>query len=171
MVFTPIRRIAQIYSEYREACERFGYSADKEQLTVNVPIVVAENDAKARELARKHVMWVFNVGLRASRAFWSPPGYLTEASYRRVATNPPKLFSELTFEEADSQGYIVHGSPDTVRDKLRVYADELRAGIVTSGIYAGSHEATLDMMEMFAREVMPHFRAAAPAVASPVAAV
>jgi hypothetical protein len=30
---------------------------------VNVPIVVAESDAKARELAKKHVMWVFNVGL------------------------------------------------------------------------------------------------------------
>ena len=27
MVFTPIKRIAQIYGEYREACERNGYKA------------------------------------------------------------------------------------------------------------------------------------------------
>src|SRR5439155_1584307 len=38
MVFTPIRRIAQIYGEYREACERSGYTASRYQLTVNLPI-------------------------------------------------------------------------------------------------------------------------------------
>jgi hypothetical protein len=42
MVFTPITRIAQIYGEYREACERHGYTASRYQLTVNLPIVVAE---------------------------------------------------------------------------------------------------------------------------------
>jgi alkanesulfonate monooxygenase SsuD/methylene tetrahydromethanopterin reductase-like flavin-dependent oxidoreductase (luciferase family) len=158
MVFTPIKRIAQIYGEYREACERNGYTASRYQLTVNVPIVVAENDAKARELAQRHVMWVFNVGLRMHPPFWRPPGYMTEASLRRLLQNPPKLPSELTFEEADREGYILYGSPATVRDKLRVFSDELRAGIVCSGMNGGSHEATLEMMEMFAREVMPHFR-------------
>ena len=65
---------------------------------------------------------------------------------------------ELTFEELEDGGYIICGSPATVRDKLRVFADELRAGIVCSGMNGGSHEATLEMMELFAREVMPHFR-------------
>jgi hypothetical protein len=72
--------------------------------------------------------------------------------------NPPPLPSELTFEQADAQGYIIHGSPATVRDKLRVFSDELRAGIVCSGMNGGGHEATLEMMQMFAEEVMPHFR-------------
>src|SRR5437870_7412660 len=48
MVFTPIKRIAQIYGEYREACQRFGYTASPYQLTVNVPIAGAPPDAKAR---------------------------------------------------------------------------------------------------------------------------
>lgn len=49
--------------------------------------------------------------------------------------------------------------PATVRDRLRVFADELQAGgIVCSGLAGGHHEATLDMMQMFAEEVMPHFR-------------
>jgi len=158
MVFTPIKRIAQIYAEYREACERHGYTASRYQLTVNVPIVVAPTDAKARELAQKHVMWVFNVGLRMHPPFWRPPGYLTEASLRRLLANPPKLPSELGFEEADREGYLIYGSPATVRDKLRVFSDELRAGILCSGLNGGSHEATLEMMQRFAEEVMPHFR-------------
>jgi len=158
MVFTPIKRIAQIYGEYREACERHGYTASPYQLTVNVPIVVAENDAKARAIAEKNVMWVFNTGLRMHPPFWRPPGYMTEASLRRMLQSPPPLPSDLTFAQADAQGYIIYGSPATVRDKLRVFSDELRAGIVCSGMNGGSHEATLEMMQMFAEEVMPHFR-------------
>ena len=158
MVFTPIKRIAQIYGEYREACEKNGYKASRYQLTVNVPIVVAESDAKARELAKKHVMWVFNTGLRMHPPFWRPPGYMTEASLRRVLANPPKLPSELEFEEADLEGYLIYGSAATVRHKLRVFSDELKAGILCSGMTGPSHEQTLEMMQRFAEEVMPHFR-------------
>jgi len=64
----------------------------------------------------------------------------------------------LSFEDLEAGGYIICGSPGTVRDKLRVFADELRAGVVCSGFPAGTHEATLDMMQLFAEEVMPHFR-------------
>jgi len=158
MVFTPIKRIAQIYGEYREACERHGYTASRYQLTVNVPIVVAESDAKAEAIARKHTMWVFNTGLRMHPPFWRPPGYVTEGSLRRILASPPPLPSELTFEHADREGYIVYGSPATVRDKLRVFSDELKAGIVCSGMNGGSHEATLEMMQLFSEEVIPFFR-------------
>jgi alkanesulfonate monooxygenase SsuD/methylene tetrahydromethanopterin reductase-like flavin-dependent oxidoreductase (luciferase family) len=158
MVFTPLKRIAQIYGEYREACERHGYKASRYQLTVNLPIVVAENDAKARRIAEENALWVYHVGLRIPIPFWQPPGYLTEASFRRAMLNRPKLPTELTFEDLEEGGYIICGSPATVRDRLRVFSDELQAGIVCSGLAAATHEATLDMMEMFAREVMPHFR-------------
>jgi alkanesulfonate monooxygenase SsuD/methylene tetrahydromethanopterin reductase-like flavin-dependent oxidoreductase (luciferase family) len=83
---------------------------------------------------------------------------MTEASLRRILQNPPPLPSDLTFERADREGYIVYGSPATVRDKLRVFSDELQAGIVCSGLNAGSHEGTLEMMQLFAEEVMPYFR-------------
>lgn len=158
MVFTPITRIAQVYAEYREACERHGYTASRYQLTVNLPIVVAENDAKARAIAQETALWVYHVGLRIPIPFWQPPGYLSEASFRRAMTNRPKLPTELSFADLEAGGYLIVGSPATVRDRLRVFSDELKAGIVCSGLAAGSHEATLDMMEMFSREVMPHFR-------------
>jgi alkanesulfonate monooxygenase SsuD/methylene tetrahydromethanopterin reductase-like flavin-dependent oxidoreductase (luciferase family) len=158
MVFTPLKRIAQIYGEYREACERHGYKASRYQLTVNLPIVVAENDAKARRIAEQNALWVYHVGLRIPLPFWQPPGYLTEGSFQRMMHNRPKLPTELTFDDLLESGYVICGSPATVRDRLRVFSDELQAGIVCSGLAAPTHEATLDMMEMFAREVMPHFR-------------
>jgi hypothetical protein len=66
--------------------------------------------------------------------------------------------TELTYEDLETGGYIICGSPATVRDKLRVFSDELKAGIVCSGMNAGSHERTLEMMQMFSEEVMPFFR-------------
>jgi alkanesulfonate monooxygenase SsuD/methylene tetrahydromethanopterin reductase-like flavin-dependent oxidoreductase (luciferase family) len=158
MVFTPITRIAQIYREYREACERNGYTASRYQLTVNLPIIVAESDARAYAIARRHALWVYHVGLRMSLPFWQPPGYTTEPSLKRVLTSGIKLPTELTFEDLEDGGYIICGSPATVRDKLKIFSDELRAGIVCSGMNGGSHEKTLEMMQLFAEEVMPHFR-------------
>lgn len=105
--------------------------------------MVAENDAKARDIARAHALWVYHVGLRMRPPFYQPPGYTTEPSLRRVLTKGTKLPTELTFEELEDGGYIICGSPATVRDKLRVFADELRAGIVCSGMNGGSHEAPM----------------------------
>ena len=125
---------------------------------MNLPIVVAESDAKAQALARAHAMWVYHVGLRIPPPMWMPPGYLTESSLGRVLSNRPKPPTELTFEDLEAGGYIIVGSPATVRDKLRVFADELKAGIVCSGMNGGSPERTREMMQLFAEEVMPHFR-------------
>jgi alkanesulfonate monooxygenase SsuD/methylene tetrahydromethanopterin reductase-like flavin-dependent oxidoreductase (luciferase family) len=158
MVFTPVKRIAQIYGEYREACERNGYTASPYQLTVNLPICVAENDRKAEAIARQHAMWVYHVGLRMLPPFWQPPGYTTEASLKRLLATRGKMPTELTYEDLEEGGYIISGSPATVRDKLRVFSEELKAGIVCSGMNGGSHEATLEMMQLFSEEVMPHFR-------------
>jgi alkanesulfonate monooxygenase SsuD/methylene tetrahydromethanopterin reductase-like flavin-dependent oxidoreductase (luciferase family) len=129
MVFTPIKRIAQIYAEYREACARHGYTASRYQLTVNLPIVVAETDAKARELARANALWVYHVGLRMRPPFYQPPGYVTEPSLRRLLTSRPKLPTELTFEDLEEGGYIICGSPATARPAA-VFSPSL-AGIVS----------------------------------------
>jgi hypothetical protein len=45
-----------------------------------------------------------------------------------------------------------------VRDKLRVFADELRAGILCTAMNGGTHERTLELLQLFSEEVMPHFR-------------
>jgi alkanesulfonate monooxygenase SsuD/methylene tetrahydromethanopterin reductase-like flavin-dependent oxidoreductase (luciferase family) len=103
-------------------------------------------------------MWVYHVGLRMRPPYWQPPGYTTEASLRRLLATRGKMPTELTYEDLEDGGYIICGSPATVRDKLRVFSDELKAGIVCSGMNGGSHEATLEMMQLFSEEVMPHFR-------------
>ena len=52
MVFTPIKRIAQVYAEYREACERFGYTASRYQLSVNLPILCRRDRRQGEKASR-----------------------------------------------------------------------------------------------------------------------
>jgi pimeloyl-ACP methyl ester carboxylesterase len=88
-----------------------------------------------------------------------PVGIKVEGcSLKRLLGSRGKMPTELTYEDLEEGGYIICGSPATVRDKLRVFSDELRAGIVCSGMNGGSHDKTLEMMQLFAEKVMPHFR-------------
>ena len=75
-----------------------------------------------------------------------------------------KMYQE---QLVDFMNKFVYPNESTFRDQLDSQADrwtvppimeELKAGIVCSGMNGGSHEATLDMMRMFSEEVMPHFR-------------
>ena len=70
----------------------------------------------------------------------------------------PESPDDLPVDQADRDGYLIYGSPATVRDKLRVFADELKAGILCTAMNGGTHERTLELMQLFAEEVMPHFR-------------
>ncbi len=49
-------------------------------------------------------------------------------------------------------------SPERIRARLGHPIIDAEAGIVCSGMNAGSHEKTLEMMQLFAEVVMPHFR-------------
>ncbi len=56
--------------------------------------------------------------------------------------------------------FVIAGSPATVRDQLMAAVKKLRVGNLMVLLHIGSmpHELTLRNIELFAREVMPHFR-------------
>ena len=115
MVFTPITRIAQIYSEYREACERYGYIASPYQLTVNLPIIVAENDTKAHELAQAHALWATTWGCGSPLPSGGRPAPL-RAVAAAGARQPGQAPHRVDVRGSRGGGYIICGSPATVRD-------------------------------------------------------
>lgn len=158
MVYSPVEQQRRAYELYRRlAEERFGYEATPSQLAFCVPCYVAETDEIARREAEPHLMWLFRVGLRHG-PFGSPPGYLSERSAEMLALAP--AFSSLTMDDLLREGYVIAGSPQTVIDRLGMYRDLLRAGIMVSGAHWGDMPAHLVQknMHLFATEVMPHFR-------------
>lgn len=159
-VFTPYANARRLLGEYREAAEREGYRAKPGQLGFAVPTYVARSDAEARREVKPHILWLFRRGLKIPPHFLAPPGYLSEDALRRFLLAGVKPPSELSFEELERDGYILVGSPATVRDRLKEIERELGIGVFVGGGRIGdmSQARAKRSAELFAREVMPHFR-------------
>lgn len=157
-----IESFRRVYRQFREACERAGYTPQPEQLGWGIPIYVAENDAKARKEFEPH-LWYFVRNLLKG-IVTTPPGYTSEKSIVPILRGRGHFLSEKkTWAEIEEGVYALVGSPATVRDMLNHYRKELGVGIVMTGCQAGSlpHDLARKSMALFAREVLPYARDAA----------
>ena len=96
-----------------------------------------------------------------------PPGYVSPRSLRGMLEGRAKFGMkdhwELTYEELVDEQYIIVGSPDTVSEKLAIYAEECGAGVhVGASMQVGDmpNWKVVKNMTLFAEEVMPNFRPA-----------
>jgi alkanesulfonate monooxygenase SsuD/methylene tetrahydromethanopterin reductase-like flavin-dependent oxidoreductase (luciferase family) len=65
-----------------------------------------------------------------------------------------------TWSEVDEGGYVLYGSPATVRDRMKESIKAARCGIINCIFQIGNlaPEKTMKSMELFASEVMPALR-------------
>ena len=159
-VFTSYTQTKRLLDEYKAAAEAAGYTAQPEQIGFALPTYVAETDARAREEAKPHMLWLFRRGLKIPPHFLLPPGYITEESLRKFLAAGLRPPGDLSFEELEKGGYVLVGSAKTVVDRLTEIRKELGFGLFIGGGRTGDmpQAKALKNMELFAREVMPHFR-------------
>jgi alkanesulfonate monooxygenase SsuD/methylene tetrahydromethanopterin reductase-like flavin-dependent oxidoreductase (luciferase family) len=76
---------------------------------------------------------------------------------RRLRSRPGNL---QTWEDVERGGYVVVGSPETVRQRLEDYAKRVGFGVLVANFSVGNvpTELTQKSMRLFAQEVMPHLR-------------
>jgi alkanesulfonate monooxygenase SsuD/methylene tetrahydromethanopterin reductase-like flavin-dependent oxidoreductase (luciferase family) len=76
---------------------------------------------------------------------------------RRLKSRPTNLS---TWEEVDKAGYIIVGSPETVRQRLEDYAKKVGFGLLIANFSVGNapREYTERSMKLFAEKVMPKLR-------------
>ncbi|HEX7786624.1 MAG TPA: LLM class flavin-dependent oxidoreductase, partial [Methylomirabilota bacterium] len=127
-------------------------------------VAVAESDARAEQQYARHVEYFYHKCLHVPGVWFSPPG---NQDYRSLVTsmrNPVRRAQnpkDLRYRDFVEQGYVIAGSPATVRDRLREEVIKgLRVGNLMVLLHIGSmgHELTLENMELFAREVLPQLR-------------
>jgi alkanesulfonate monooxygenase SsuD/methylene tetrahydromethanopterin reductase-like flavin-dependent oxidoreductase (luciferase family) len=147
---------------FREACARAGYTPRHEQIGWGVGIYVAETDARAVEEYEPH-FWYYARNLLKNRdTFQYPPGHSSVHSMLSVLearrTSRPGRFS--AWAEIEKAGYVIVGSPATVRDRLLEIARATGLGTLVPNFSVGNvpHHLTRKSMELFAREVMPALR-------------
>lgn len=120
---------------------------------------VAETDAAAEAYA-PHVEYFFHKLLYTPAYYQAIPGYQDYASLLRSMREPLRARMDLRalkYRDFVDRGFLIAGSPATVRDQLLEEVQRLRIGHLMVLLHFGSmdHELCLKNIELFSREVLP----------------
>ena len=126
---------------------------------------VAETDAEAEKLYAPHADYFYNRCLHVYEGFADAPGYRTIPTLRRgfkaqFGAAAAKARANLTWKDFVEQGYVIAGSPSTVREQLSEAMKTMRVGHLMALCHFGNMppELTKRNTELFAKEVMPHMK-------------
>jgi alkanesulfonate monooxygenase SsuD/methylene tetrahydromethanopterin reductase-like flavin-dependent oxidoreductase (luciferase family) len=120
---------------------------------------VSETDAQAEEYA-PHVEYFFHKLLYTPSHYQAIPGYQDHASLMRALSEPLRErvdLRALRYRDFVDRGFLIAGSPATVRDRLLEGVKRLRIGHLLVLLHFGSmsHELCLKNIDLFCREVLP----------------
>src|SRR5438445_233762 len=125
----------------------------------------AESEAQAEREYVPHVHYFYQKCLNGWEGFAEAPGYRTvktvqSGSRAQVGAAAPKARQSLDWGQYVDQGYIIAGSPKTVREQLTECIKSLRVGHLMVLLQIGSmpKELAFKNTELFAKDVMPHVR-------------
>jgi alkanesulfonate monooxygenase SsuD/methylene tetrahydromethanopterin reductase-like flavin-dependent oxidoreductase (luciferase family) len=125
-------------------------------------VAIAETDAQAEKLYAAHADYFYNRCLHVFEGFADAPGYRTQATLRRgfrpqVGAQAMQIRQGLTWKDFVEQGYIIAGSPATVRERLKAVMTEMNVGHLMTLCHFGSmpKELTLHNTSLFATQVLP----------------
>ena len=129
-------------------------------------IAVARDDAEAEKLYSGPATYFYSRCLHTYPGFGNPPGYTSIPTMRAgiesmVARSTRRQDVEnLTWKEMITRGYVVAGSPESVRQQLENLTDKLHVGhlMVLAQYGDMSKEVTMYNTTLFAKEVMPKLR-------------
>jgi alkanesulfonate monooxygenase SsuD/methylene tetrahydromethanopterin reductase-like flavin-dependent oxidoreductase (luciferase family) len=162
VTFAAAESVNKYLNAYREQAKQFGYEARGDQLGWAAPIYVAETDEQAMADAGLAAERLFNNFLRMTWEMLIPPGYMSMSSMQNFVKMRAALGSQprRSAEELVSSGTALIGSPATVRRKIQEMRDRTGFEILVSMLQFGTldDQKTRRSMDLFASEVMPHFR-------------
>ena len=162
MTFSGRDLVARYLNLYRDQAKEYGYEATGDQLGFASPVYVAETDQRAQEEARAGIETLFNDFLAVPWEMLMPPGYTSLPSMKNTMKMRKALGAKKrhSLEELMESGTVVVGSPRTVRDHIARLREATGANHLVTMLQFGVLDDTLTKrnMELFAAEVMPHFR-------------
>jgi alkanesulfonate monooxygenase SsuD/methylene tetrahydromethanopterin reductase-like flavin-dependent oxidoreductase (luciferase family) len=158
----------RIADRYWETLDRHGKELNPYSFGFGQLIGISETDAQAERDYGPHLDYFYNKCMHIYPGFADAPGYSTIASIKsnfasiaaRQGASPLMPRPDLKWKNFVEDGYIIAGSPATVRQRLEEAIKMLRVGHLMVQFHCGStpNELARKNTELFAREVMPHLR-------------
>jgi alkanesulfonate monooxygenase SsuD/methylene tetrahydromethanopterin reductase-like flavin-dependent oxidoreductase (luciferase family) len=130
-------------------------------------VAVSETDARAEQEYFPHIRYFYDKCLHIAPELLAIPGHQDYRSLvhsvKNINPDQAQLMMQVPnwkYRDFVENQFVIAGSPATVRDQLMAAVKKLRVGNLMVLLHIGSmpHELTLKNIELFAREVMPHFR-------------
>lgn len=125
-------------------------------------ICVADTDQQAEELYAEHILYFYNRCLHVYPGFSDPPGYRTVNTIKAGKLNQlrrenQQMFQNLTWKDLVDGGFVIAGSPETVREQMESMIKSLRIGTVFGLFHMGDMPdwKTRFSTQLFAEKVMP----------------
>lgn len=157
------KRGLQVMQGFWEEVARQGKEANPYRAGFLQFVAVSESDAQAERDYAEHAEYFYNRCLHVYPGFADAPGYRTLRTLRAGLSSQfeRKAFTgELKWKDFVEQGFIIAGSPESVRQQLEEAAKALHVGQMMLLLQFGSMppELVRKNTELFAREVLPHVR-------------
>jgi alkanesulfonate monooxygenase SsuD/methylene tetrahydromethanopterin reductase-like flavin-dependent oxidoreductase (luciferase family) len=146
---------------YHEAAAKHGYQSTNEQIGWSLPAYAAETDEIAIREAKPHIEFFLNKLLRMPPEMLLPPGYISLASMKGILAAKKGISAgPRTIDDVIEQGIFLCGSAKTIREKIEKYQKEIGFGYLLPQMQFGTlpHELVTKSTEIFAKEIIPHFR-------------
>jgi len=145
--------------------EKKGKEANPYSMGFAQVVAVSETDEQAERDYAPHMDYFYNRCLHVYNGFADAPGYRTVKTIKagmlgQVGKDAAIRREGLKWKNFIDEGYVIAGSPATVRQRLREAMQHLRCGHLMILMQIGSMppELVRKSTELFAREVMPHMR-------------
>jgi alkanesulfonate monooxygenase SsuD/methylene tetrahydromethanopterin reductase-like flavin-dependent oxidoreductase (luciferase family) len=165
--FSGMRSAKPIVDEYWNYVSRRNGNMNPHRMAFTQIVCVSETDAQAEQDYYEAVKYFYRYTNRVSRGFVQAPGYRSAQSMtwelERQRSNPDReraYKGEMSFDEYNEKGFIIAGSPRTVRKRLREVITELRIGQIIATPHIGnlSEETARKNTYLFGKEVIPYLR-------------
>src|SRR5215218_7031355 len=126
-------------------------------------ICTAETDAEAEDLYAEHILYFFNRCLHVYPGFADAPGYRTVETIKagkldQLRAENQKIFQSVTWRDLVEGGFVIAGSPETVRERMKEMIHSLRVGTIFGLFHMGDMPdwKTRRSTQLFAEQVMPY---------------
>ncbi len=172
--YSGYKRGEVVMRGYWEALDRLGKDQNPYRGGFLQLVGVADTDAEAERLYGPHLDYFYDKCLHIAPGFAEAPGYRTvrtiaaglESQFRgQVSTTTRRETARspwvgMKWKDYVEQGFVVAGSPATVRDQLKDVIKRLNVGHLMLLLHFGNmpKETTLRNTDLFSKEVMPHLR-------------
>src|SRR5439155_3204639 len=154
----PLPRVRELLDTHRAAMRAAGHDPAAVEYPIVYPCYCAETNEAAYNDAQPETLWLTQGGDIAKIAPEAGEGVDKDFEFYRKAR---ERIERTTFDTIWEHPGTLYGDPDRISARLRVLERELGITMIISNFSFGGmeFEKARRSMELFAREVIPRFRA------------